>query len=59
MRIRRCEENETLKRKIFSFVHKLSYVLLVQIALERESTTVWELSFVAPANHGVFQHISI
>lgn len=23
------------------------------IALERESTTVWELSFVAPANHGL------
>lgn len=45
--------------ELINFLFELSDFTLVQIALERESTNVWELSFVVPADHGVFQHTPV
>lgn len=48
-----------MQREMVCCVCELRIFALVQIALERESTNVWELSFVVPADHGVFQHTPI
>lgn len=30
----------------------------LQLSMERESTSTWELSFVVPPNHGIFVYLS-